>query len=114
MQNLRNRILFSLLFALFVFLALSFYADLPRLVGAFEKFQWDLLLLALAATLVNYFLRFLRWHYYLGIIGVNAPRRDSLLIFLTGFTLTMTPGNSSDAVKTGNQSSCDVMPNVVS
>src|SRR3972149_926593 len=93
MQNLRNKIILSLLFALFVFLALSFYADLPRLAGAIEKFQWSFLPLALAATLVNYLLRFLRWYYYLSVIGVkNVPPRDSLLIFLTGFALTMTPG----------------------
>lgn len=105
MQNLRNKIIFSLLFALFVFLALSFYADLPRLIGAFEKFQWSFLPFALGATLVNYLLRFIRWHYYLSVIGVNnVPRRDSLSIFLSGFALTMTPG------KLGEFQPIDVFP----
>ncbi len=100
MQSPRNKIILSLLFALFVFLALSFYADLPRLVGAFEKFQWNFLPLALAATLANYLLRFLRWHYYLSVIGVkNVPSRDSLLIFLSGFALTITPGKLGEVVK---------------
>lgn len=100
MKNLRNKIIFSLLFALFVFLALSFYADLPRLVGAFEQFQWSFLPLALTATLGNYLLRFLRWHYYLSVIGVkNVPSPDSFLIFLSGFALTMTPGKFGEVVK---------------
>jgi glycosyltransferase 2 family protein len=100
MQNLRGKVVLSLLFALLVFLALSFYADLPRLVSAFEKFQWSLLPLALAATLGNYLLRFLRWHYYLSVIGVkNVPARESLLIFISGFALTMTPGKLGEVVK---------------
>ncbi|MDE3091038.1 MAG: flippase-like domain-containing protein, partial [Chloroflexota bacterium] len=48
----------------------------------------------------NYMLRFARWHYYLDVIGVkNVPRRDSLMIFLSGFSLTMTPGKLGEVLK---------------
>ncbi len=99
MQNLKSKVALSLIFALFVFIALTFYADAPRLVAAFGKFEWQFLPLALATTLMNYLLRFVRWHYYLDVIGVQVPRRDSLLIFLTGFSLTMTPGKLGELLK---------------
>lgn len=106
MQNLRrggvppSQLALSLLFALVVFIALTFYADAPRLFAALAQFDWRFLPLALAATLTNYLLRFVRWHYYLDVIGVNhVPRRDSLLIFLTGFSLTMTPGKLGEVLK---------------
>ncbi len=100
MQNLRGKLIISLIFALVVFVALAFYADAPRLLTAFAKFDWRFLPLAIAATLTNYLLRFARWHYYLDVIGVkDVPRRDSLMIFLSGFSLTMTPGKLGEVLK---------------
>ena len=100
MQNLRGKLVVSLIFALLVFIALTFYADAPRLLAALAKFDWRFLPLALATTLVNYLIRFLRWHYYLHVIGVKkVPRRDSLMIFLSGFSLTMTPGKLGEVLK---------------
>ncbi len=100
MQNLRGKLVVSLIFALLVFIALTFYADAPRLLAALAKFDWRFLPLALATTLANYLIRFLRWHYYLHVIGVkNVPRRDSLMIFLSGFSLTMTPGKLGEVLK---------------
>lgn len=100
MQNLKSKLVFSLVFTLAVLLALLFYADAPRLLAALSQFDWRFLPLALGATLVNYFLRFVRWHYYLDVIGVkDISRRDSLLIFLTGFSLTLTPGKLGEVLK---------------
>lgn len=100
MQNLRSKLVVSLLFALLVFVALAFYADAPRLFAAFARFDWRFLPLALAATLANYLIRFVRWHYYLHVIGVEGlTRRDSFLIFFSGFCLTMTPGKLGEVLK---------------
>ncbi len=100
MQNLKSKLALSLIFALIVFLALAFYADAPRLLAAFAAFDWRWLPLALLTTLINYLLRFARWHYYLGVIGVTqVSHRDSLLIFLSGFSLTMTPGKLGEVLK---------------
>jgi uncharacterized protein (TIRG00374 family) len=98
--QLRQRIIASLAFALMVFLVLTFYADAPRLWDALTHFDWRFLWLALATTLFNYLLRFVRWHYYLDVIGIkNVPRLNSLLIFLAGFSLTMTPGKLGEVLK---------------
>lgn len=98
--QLRQRIIISLIFALIVFLALTFYADAPRLWDALVHFEWHFLWLALATTLFNYLLRFVRWHYYLDVIGIkNVPRLNSLLIFLAGFSLTTTPGKLGEVLK---------------
>jgi len=100
LPQLRQRIIVSLTFALMVFLVLTFYADAPRLWDALTHFDWRFLWLALATTLFNYLLRFVRWHYYLDVIGINnVPRLNSLLIFLAGFSLTMTPGKLGEVLK---------------
>jgi glycosyltransferase 2 family protein len=100
MQNLRGKLALSLIFALLIFVALTFYADAPRLLAALAQFDWRFLPMALAATLTNYFIRFVRWHYYLGVIGVRQiTRRDSLMIFLSGFSMAITPGKVGDVLK---------------
>lgn len=100
MQNLRHKLTLSLIFALVVFLGLTFYADAPRLANVLATFNWTFLPIALAATLVNYGLRFLRWHYYLAVISVRGVAwQDSLLIFLSGFSLTLTPGKLGEVLK---------------
>ena len=100
MQNLKSRLILSVVFALAVFVALTFYADAPRLLSALAKCDWRFLPLALVTTVANYSLRFFRWHYYLDVIGVkNVPRRDSLMIFLSGFSLTVTPGKLGEVLK---------------
>lgn len=100
MQNLGRKISVAIFIALAILVALAFYADAPRLFSALAAFQWQWIPLALVATLANYFLRFIRWHYYLGVVGVtNVPPRDSLLIFLSGFSLTMTPGKLGELLK---------------
>lgn len=63
-------------------------------------FRWSALALALALSLGNYGLRFLKWEYYLKALDVRGVAlRDSLLIFLSGFVLTVTPAKLGEAFK---------------
>ena len=98
--NLRQKIILSLAFAALVYLALTLYADAPKLADALARWDWRWLPLTLSAVLVNYGVRFLRWHYYLRVIGINnVPPRPSFLIFLSGFSLTMVPGKLGELLK---------------
>ncbi len=100
LTNLRQKIILSLAFAALVYLALTLYADAPKLADALAHWDWQWLPLTLVAVLINYGVRFLRWHYYLRVIGINnVPPRPSLLIFLSGFSLTMVPGKLGELLK---------------
>lgn len=100
LTNLRQKITISLALAVLVYLALGLYADGPRLVSAFAHWDWRWLPIALTVTLMNYALRFLRWHSYLRFLGATrVPPRESALIFLSGFSLTMTPGKMGEVLK---------------
>lgn len=98
--NLRTKIIWSLAFAAFVYFALLLYADAPKLADALARWDWRWLWLTLLAVLINYGVRFLRWHYYLHVIGITTVSpRPSLLIFLAGFALTMVPGKLGELLK---------------
>ncbi len=100
MAGLRQKVILSLAFAALVYLGLTLYADAPKLAEALLGWDWRWLPLVLIAVLANYLLRFLRWHYYLSVIGVKGiPVLHSLLIFLSGFSLAMVPGKLGDLLK---------------
>lgn len=98
-DRLLRRLLLSLGLGFAVLVALSLYADLPRLVEAFGRFHWAYLPAVLGLTVFNYGLRFVKWEYYLGLIGARPGRADSLTIFLSGFSMVMTPGKVGEVLK---------------
>ena len=54
---------------------------------------------ALGLSLVNYGLRFLRWQYFLSVLGHRIPWKPSLRIYMSGFALTTTPGKTGEALR---------------
>ncbi len=95
-----RRFLFALLFAVVIyggFVAISGYQTLK---SALSGFRWWTLGAALGLTSINYVLRYLKWEFYLGRLGIDrVPKGDSMLIFLSGFVLTVTPGKLGEVFK---------------
>jgi glycosyltransferase 2 family protein len=83
-----------------VTIALAFYSDF-NLLDELGSFRWELFPLALALTALNYLVRFGRWHYYLGRLGIEVPVGRSFSIFVAGLTMTITPGKLGEVVKCG-------------
>ena len=55
---------------------------------------------ACALAMGNYLVRWLRWEFYLYRLGIRGiSRTDSLLTFLSGFVLTVTPGKVGEVFK---------------
>ncbi len=96
----RNKILFSLLLAIIVYAGLLLISDYTRLAAVVRGFRWGLVPVILAFTLFNYGLRFCKWHFYLGLVGVRGiDWLDSLLIFFSGFSMTVTPAKGGELLK---------------
>jgi glycosyltransferase 2 family protein len=57
------------------------------------------ILLSLFLSLVNYGLRFLRWQLFLKNLGHTVAWKSSLRIYMSGFSLTTTPGKSGEALR---------------
>lgn len=99
-QNLTRKMLISVGLGVFVVFALSFSADAPRLLKVLERFEWDLLPAIVGLTLLNYCLRFVKWHYYLHVIGVPDVSIDqSAMIFVAGLSMVITPAKVGELLK---------------
>lgn len=90
------------------------YGEGSQVLSQLRQFSPLLLLLGLVLASVNYLFRFVRWQYYLRLLDVPTwpqPQGhaasgtrflslyDSLLIFLAGFALTVTPGKVGEVLK---------------
>jgi len=100
MRTLRRRLTAGLVFGFLVALALALAGDIRQVGTHLASFRWALFPLVLAATLFNYALRFLKWHYYLSQVGVHELSwRESARLFVAGFPLAVTPGKVGEALK---------------
>ncbi len=100
MPNLRRRLIAGIVFGFLVILALALLADVRQVGNRLASFSWGLLPLILACTLFNYVLRFIKWHYYLKLIGARGlVWTESARLFVAGFPLAVTPGKVGEALK---------------
>ncbi|MEJ7652483.1 MAG: lysylphosphatidylglycerol synthase transmembrane domain-containing protein [Chloroflexia bacterium] len=98
--DLRGKLLIGFGVGVAVVLALIVVGDARQLWRTLETFRWEFIPLILGLTVLNYALRFVKWHYYLGLIGAaGVGLRASLSIFLSGLTMAMTPGKVGELLK---------------
>jgi glycosyltransferase 2 family protein len=99
MGKLVTRVVLGVAAGVAVYVGFSIWADAGRVASALARFRWLAALLACLLALGNYAVRFGRWQYYLRVLQIRVPARDSLQVFLAGFALTVTPGKLGEAVK---------------
>ena len=83
-----------------VLVGLALLGDLREVGRLISNFRWEFFLIAMGFTLLNYGLRFLKWHFYLKQIGVNRLGvGPSMRLFVGGFPLAVTPGKLGEVIK---------------
>ncbi len=98
--SLYRRLLPGLLLGVLVLIALALLGDLRSVGQSLRHFNWCMFPLAMLLTLFNYTLRFVKWQYYLHLLGVRGlPWRESLRIWVAGFPLAVTPAKAGEALK---------------
>jgi len=95
----KNKLLISIVISLVIFIGLAIYADIGEVGKAFTQFRWKYIPLILALTLLNYLLRFFKWEYYLRNLEIRVKPVDSLLIFVSGLTMSITPARLGEVFK---------------
>jgi uncharacterized protein (TIRG00374 family) len=90
----------ALLLLVVAYALLVAWGDAPSVAERLSKFPRLLILPILLLTVWNYALRWLKWQYYLKVLGVTGVGRlDSALVFLSGFAMGLTPGKSGELTK---------------
>ncbi len=99
LEKLGRRLLVPLILGLLALVGLVLAVDARQLIRQLAAFNLMLLAPVLVLSLVNYGLRFGRWQLYLGELGVALRFKASLVVFLVGFVLSVTPGKAGELGK---------------
>ena len=92
-------LLLLVVFAALVAVGLIGYGDFGETLRQVVNFPVTHLFAALALALLNYFLRFVRWSYYLYVLEIKLPLASSALVFLSGLAMSITPGKTGEVLK---------------
>jgi len=76
-----------------------FYTDGTSITAALHALGFSGVLLLCSLSLCNYFLRYVRWQYFLRKLGDKPHFLDGLYCYCAGFALTTTPGKAGEAIR---------------
>ncbi len=93
------QILAAFILGFVVFLIISLYGHISGVKDYLINFPIPLAFTVLSLTLINYLLRYLRFRYLTRCLKVSLKLVDSLAIWLSGLSMTVTPGKSGELVK---------------
>lgn len=100
MKRYRNKIIIGLALGFGVMAVTMLLSDVSKLAEQAVAFPWLLMVPVLALRVLNWGLRFIKWHFYLHVVGVHTLRRDdSAAVFVSGFVLSLSPGKVAEVLK---------------
>jgi uncharacterized protein (TIRG00374 family) len=95
-----RRVIVVMLFGVALYGGLVLYSGISKVGAQFATFSWWTFAAACGLAFANYVLRFLKWEFYLKVLGIEGiPKWESFLTFLSGFVLTVTPGKVGEVFK---------------
>jgi uncharacterized membrane protein YbhN (UPF0104 family) len=94
-----RRIVPFVIFAAVAYVGAFLLTDAKALAAQLGRISIDYVIVALLLASTSFVVRAARWHYYLRISNLSVPVRDSLLIFLVGLLMSLTPGKVGEIVK---------------
>ena len=95
----KNRLWLIILFAVLLYLVMVIYADLSDLLNALKSFDWIYLVFLIILTTAGYFIRFLKWNYFLKQAHVDINIKDNLFVFFSGLAMIITPAKLGEIWK---------------
>jgi len=95
----KKSLLTGFLIGLAVIAVLFLAADIKGVVDIFSNMNLKILPLILIMAPLNYIFRFLKWNYYLKVLGIMPEPKINRYIFMSGLSMTITPGKAGELLK---------------
>lgn len=98
--RLGRRILWGIVVGVLLYAAIAAFMDFGELVRVLGRFPVSVFGAALGLSVVNYAVRWGKWHYYLRHLGFrDVPVLESAVVFVAGLTMAITPGKVGEVLK---------------
>lgn len=95
----KNRVWLIILFAVAIYLIMGIYADFSDLLIAIRHFNWIYFIIMIILTTIAYFIRFLKWNFFLKSVDVHLNLKDNLFVFFSGLGMIITPAKVGEIWK---------------
>lgn len=99
MPRLGNKLIIAVALGAAIFVGMSLWANVHEISDALRRLQRGYIPLVLVLALLNYLTRFLKWEVYRRTLQIVLPIRVSLLVFLSGLVMSVTPGKFGEVLK---------------
>lgn len=97
--KLKRNLLIVFVFSILIYLGLIFYADFDKTISSLKSIPLDSFLLSLSAIFISIIFKFIRWQIYLNELEIKLTFSDSLMVFTSGFVMSITPGKIGELLK---------------
>lgn len=98
-KKLKKHLIISIIISVVIYLGFSLYSDIDQIKELLFSVSIPFLFFLFALSLMNYFLRFFKWQYYLTLLELKVSYKNSLLIFFSGLSMSVTPGKAGESLK---------------
>jgi glycosyltransferase 2 family protein len=98
-QKLGPRLLLGVLLGVAVYAGIAIWTDAAKIAEVFRALPLWVLPAACALSLLNYVIRFWKWRRYCELLEIRLETGTSFLIYLSGLTLSVTPGKMGEVFK---------------
>ena len=94
-----NKIVIIIIAVVGLYATLLIASDISTISDKISSFKIEFLPIIILLVTSGWFVIFARWHLLLKNSKIFIPKKDSLLIFLSGFALTIIPGKVGELIK---------------
>ena len=98
-RRFRKWAIWAIAFGALLYVGGSVWAGLQDVENELANFSWWLAIPVLLLTVVNYGLRFVKWHYLLGQLQARVPWKENLRIFVAGLAMVISPAKAGELLK---------------
>ncbi|MFB6347460.1 MAG: YbhN family protein [bacterium] len=92
-------LIWVLLFGSLLYAGLILWSGAGKFLQLITQIRWTTLGIVILLVILGYLLRFVRWHYYLEVLGYDVPLLANLRIYLASFLMAISPGKVGEAMK---------------
>ena len=99
MERIKRNLVLALGLGVAVYLVLAIASGFGDLRDALGSFRWPLVPLIFGLIALSYVVRYVRWSFYLRLLGVRMPFVQDVVIFVAGLSMTISPGKFGEVLK---------------
>ncbi len=94
-----RRVFYGVVLGMILYAGFALFGETEELFDHLGRVPWYVIAGACGLSSINYLLRFIKWHAYLRLLEISVRPAHSLLIFLAGLIMAISPGKVGEVVK---------------